>query len=56
VENKLHWRLYVIFGQDRSRYRDRNGARNLATCRKLALNLLQKEKTLKKGALRRFAW
>jgi len=39
----------VIFGQDRSRYRDRNGARNLAVCRKLALNLLQKETTLKRG-------
>lgn len=49
VENSLHWRLDVIFGQDRSRYRDRNGARNLAVCRKLALNLLQKETTLKRG-------
>ena len=49
VENSLHWRLDVIFGQDKSRYRDRNGARNLATCRKLALNLLQKETTLKRG-------
>lgn len=49
VENSLHWRLDVVFGQDRSRYRDRNGARNLATCRKMALNLLQKEKSLKKG-------
>lgn len=39
----------VIFGQDRSRYRDRNGARNLAICRKLALNLLQKETSLKRG-------
>ena len=49
IENSLHWRLDVVFGQDRSRYRDRNGARNLATCRKLALNLLQKETTLKRG-------
>ncbi len=47
VENSLHWRLDVVFGQDQSR--DRNGARNLATCRKVALNLLQKETTLKRG-------
>jgi predicted transposase YbfD/YdcC len=49
IENSLHWRLDVIFGQDKSRYRDRNGARNLAICRKMALNLLQKETTLKRG-------
>jgi predicted transposase YbfD/YdcC len=49
IENSLHWRLDVIFGQDKSRYRDRNGARNLAICRKVALNLLQKETTLKRG-------
>ena len=49
IENGLHWRMDVIFGQDRSRYRDRNGARNLAICRKLALNLLQKETSLKLG-------
>jgi predicted transposase YbfD/YdcC len=49
IENSLHWRLDVIFGQDRSRYRDRQGASNLAICRKLALNLLQKETSLKRG-------
>lgn len=49
IENSLHWRLDVVFGQDRSRYRDRNGAQNLAICRKMALNLLQKENTLKRG-------
>lgn len=49
IENSLHWRLDVVFDQDRSRYRDRNGAQNLAICRKMALNLLQKETTLKKG-------
>ena len=49
IENSLHWRLDVVFCQDRSRYRDRNGARNLAICRKMALNLLQKEGSLKRG-------
>jgi len=48
--HSLHWRLDVIFGQDRSRSRDRNAVRNLAVFGKLALNLLQKETTLKRGA------
>jgi len=50
IENSLHWRLDVHFGQDDSRYRERNGAANMAIIRKMALNLLSKEKTLKKGA------
>lgn len=49
VENSLHWRLDVHFKQDDSRYRDRQGASNLGILRKMALNGLVKEKTLKKG-------
>lgn len=49
VENSLHWRLDVHFKQDDSRYRDRQGASNLGVLRKMALNGLLKEKTLKKG-------
>jgi predicted transposase YbfD/YdcC len=49
VENSLHWRLDVHFKQDDSRYRDRQGASNLGVLRKMALNGLTKEKTLKKG-------
>jgi len=49
VENSLHWRLDVHFRQDASRYRDRQGASNLGILRKMALNGLLKEKTLKKG-------
>ena len=49
IENSLHWRLDVHFKQDASRYRERNGASNLAVLRKIALNMLSKEKTLKKG-------
>lgn len=37
LENSLHWRMDVIFGQDESQYRDRIGARNLAVYRKLVL-------------------
>lgn len=42
VENGLHWRLDVVFRQDQSRYRNRNGARNLAAMRKIALNALSR--------------
>lgn len=49
VENSLHWRLDVHFKQDASRYRDRQGASNLGILRKMVLNALLKEKTLKKG-------
>jgi len=44
-----HWFLDVVFRQDKSRYRNRVGARNLAVIRKIALNGLLKEDTLKKG-------
>jgi predicted transposase YbfD/YdcC len=49
VENKLHWVMDVCFGEDRSRVRDGYAAENLATLRRLALNLLRKEKTKKRG-------
>lgn len=45
----MHWRLDVTFKQDNSRYRNRIGARNLAIVRKLILNGLLKEKSLKGG-------
>lgn len=44
-----HWYLDVVFRQDKSRYRNRVGARNLAIIRKIALNALLKEDSLKKG-------
>ena len=49
VENGLHWRLDVVFRQDKSRYRDRVGASNQAVMNKIALNALVRETTLKKG-------
>ena len=56
VENKLHWRLDVVLRQDDSRYRDRNGARNLAVVRKIALNAVSKETSIKGGiATRQYA-
>jgi predicted transposase YbfD/YdcC len=49
VENKLHWVLDVCFGEDQSRARQGYAAENLATLRRLALNLLKREKTKKRG-------
>ena len=41
VENKLHWVLDVIMGEDRSRKRSGNSAQNLSIIRKMALNRLK---------------
>ncbi|MGH7442273.1 MAG: ISAs1 family transposase [bacterium] len=49
VENKLHWVLDVSFREDQSRARTGYAAENLATLRRLALNLLKREKTKKRG-------
>jgi predicted transposase YbfD/YdcC len=49
VENKLHWVLDVHFREDQSRARAGYAAENLATLRRLSLNLLKREKTKKRG-------
>lgn len=49
VENGLHWCLDVAFHEDLSRVRKDHGPENLALLRKIALNLLKSEKTLKRG-------
>jgi len=49
VENNLHWVMDVCFREDQSRARDGFAAENLATLRRLALNLLKQEKTKKRG-------
>jgi predicted transposase YbfD/YdcC len=49
IENKVHWILDVVFREDQSRARSGFAAENLATLRRLALNLLQREKTKKRG-------
>lgn len=49
VENKLHWVMDVCFREDQSRARTGYAAENLATLRRLALNLLKREKTRKRG-------
>jgi predicted transposase YbfD/YdcC len=49
VENSLHWVLDVQFGEDQCRARTGNAAENLATLRRLALNLLKRDTTKKRG-------
>jgi predicted transposase YbfD/YdcC len=49
VENQLHWVLDVQFGEDQSRARNGHAAENLATLRRLALNLLKRDTTKKRG-------
>ena len=49
VENKLHWVLDVQLREDQSRARTGYAAENLATLRRLALNLLKRERTKKRG-------
>ncbi len=41
IENSLHWMLDVAFDEDRARNRRDHGPENLATLRKLALNVLR---------------
>ena len=43
VENRLHWRLDVIFGEDTSRIRRGNGPAIMTTLRHLCLNLFDRE-------------
>lgn len=49
VENSLHWLLDVAFHEDDSRVRVGNAPENLALVRKITQNLLQQEKTCKRG-------
>lgn len=49
IENSLHWILDVVFREDDSRVRIGHAAENFSLVRRIALNLLQQEKTLKRG-------
>jgi predicted transposase YbfD/YdcC len=44
IENRLHWVLDVTFADDQSRLRKGHGARNMATVRHFALNLVRAAK------------
>jgi predicted transposase YbfD/YdcC len=49
VENKLHWSLDVVFGEDQARMRMGNAAENFSVLRRIALNLSRQDKTSKVG-------
>jgi predicted transposase YbfD/YdcC len=49
IENSFHWILDVVFKEDDCRVRVGEGAENLAIVRRLALSLLQQEKSVKRG-------
>ena len=49
IENKLHWQLDVSFREDQCRVRAGHGAENLSRLRRLALNLLKRDKSVKIG-------
>ena len=44
VENNVHWLLDVVFKEDQSRARQGHAAQNLATLRRLALNVIKRAK------------
>lgn len=59
VENNLHWMLDVAFREDQSLVRKDHAPRNLSLLRKLALMLVRREKTHKRGVQtkrKRAAW
>jgi predicted transposase YbfD/YdcC len=49
IENKLHWVLDVGFGEDLSRKRAGHAAQNYSILTRIALNMLQQDKTCKLG-------
>jgi predicted transposase YbfD/YdcC len=49
IENRVHWVLDVAMGEDVNRTRKGESAQNLALIRKLALNLLRQEPSVKVG-------
>ena len=49
IENKAHWCLDVTFGEDQSTVRIKQAAQNFALLRRLAMNMLRKETSVKKS-------
>lgn len=49
IENQVHWTLDVTFGEDQCRIRSFHSPRNFALLRRVALNALNQEKTIKRS-------
>ncbi len=58
IENQLHWVLDVAFNEDRARSRKDHAPRNLATVRKMALNILNShpDKASMRRKIKRAGW
>ena len=59
IENRLHWVLDVALGEDDCGIWQGHGPENLATLRRMALNLLRQDGTSKRGLRarsRRASW
>ena len=53
IENRLNWVLDVVFREDLCRVRIRHAAQNLATIRRMVLNLLRKDTSMNKSIRRK---
>ena len=49
IENSMHWVLDMGFREDESRVRKGNSAENLSVLRRMAMNLLRQDKSVKVG-------
>lgn len=49
IENQLHWVLDVSMGEDSNRTRNKVAAENLATVRKIAINLVKQENSKRRS-------
>lgn len=49
IENELHWRLDVSFGEDACRIRTGHAPQNLSLLRRLALNALGQERSCRRS-------
>jgi predicted transposase YbfD/YdcC len=59
VENRLHWRLDVVFAEDLARNRKDNGPENIALMRRIALNIVEAwpdQKTPLSAKIKRAGW
>ena len=59
IENRLHWTLDVTFAEDASRVRKDHGPFNLALLRRLAVSILQRDRSVKdnlRGKRLRAGW
>jgi predicted transposase YbfD/YdcC len=53
VENGLHWVLDVAYGEDQARMREGNSAENFSILRRITLNLVKQDKSVKVGVKNR---